>query len=351
MKIRNLSTDKIIYERNSERHYTFASAQKFIALTALQRYFSYSSYTFSTFIWQNERDYYLDINAPFYSNHLDTLLKMIKKNAFVQNFHIVNSMFSLPPIMDGKMIEDTKFCYGALITEVHINQNCLNITNPNAANNVAKNNLNNVKLILKELIMKNNIKMQGKILYSNNVPNSAFKIAEIRTDFHHIASYAMKLSNNFITDYSLAAFANMYHVNNWSDAGSLLKRLIFEQFSIDLSQSMMVDASGISRYNLFTPSQFDAFLKRIHCDRQFEMFKAMLARPGDIGTLQNRFKGINISAKTGTMTGISSLVGYVYDKHNTLYSLVIVSNNYLGHKHKYAELEEKIIRILLAEST
>lgn len=97
VKIRDLSSDKIIYERNSGRHFIFASAKKFIALTALQRFFNYNNYSFSSRILQKENDHYLDISAPFYSDHLDMLLNLMKRkvaNAFVQNFYIVNSIFT-----------------------------------------------------------------------------------------------------------------------------------------------------------------------------------------------------------------------------------------------------------------
>lgn len=279
------------------------------------------------------------------------MLKMMKdkvENDFVHNFYIVNSTFSLPPLFDGRMIEDTEYCYGASITRVHINKNCIDLAaHSDVKDTVASDNLHYVKSSLQKSLMKNGIEIKGSILYDNKIPKDASKIVEINGDFYEIASYAMKTSDDFIADYSLAAFTNRFHAKTWSDAGLLLKKYIFEEFAIELNQSVMVDASGLSRFNLFTPSQFDSFLRRIHSDRQFEMFKAMLARPSEIGTMKNRLKGVNIFAKTGTMTGVSSLVGYVYDSQKTLYSFAIVSNNYVGKKHKYAELEDKIIKILL----
>ncbi len=73
----------------------------------------------------------------------------------------------------------------------------------------------------------------------------------------------------------------------------------------------------------------------------------MLARAGEDGSLINRFKGVQIFAKTGGMSGVSSLAGYVFDRDNTPYSFVIVSNNYLESKKRILDLEEAIIRAVI----
>ncbi|WP_375326374.1 D-alanyl-D-alanine carboxypeptidase [Candidatus Tisiphia endosymbiont of Nemotelus uliginosus] len=194
--------------------------------------------------------------------------------------------------------------------------------------------------------MNNNIKIKGEILYSNK-PGIAQLIARNEKNFYQVASEALKTSNDYITDYLFAEFADIYGINDWPRAGMLLKQYVLQNFAINLNETRVVDGSGLSRYNMFTPMQFDEFLTKIYQDPNFEIIKLMLARPGEVGTLSNRFQGVNIFAKTGTMSGISSLIGYVFDKNNAPYSVVIVSNNYLGPKLKYAQLEEKIIRILL----
>ncbi len=404
IKIRNLLTGNVVYERNAHSYYNFASSLKFITLTALRQHFG-NDYRFTNKIWQKGEDYYLEINAPDFSTEdLDNMLKILKEKSpnIFQNFYIINAVFSLPKIIESKMVEDTKYCYGALITKVHINKNCIRlqvrphqqaknkiyidnkesivykivnnaITIPNnyhdrlniiikddnllingtlnkefkgSAGVVANDNLNYIKLTLQKLLAKNNIKIKGKILYSSK-PAIAKEIVQSSKNFYQIASYALKTSDDYITDYLLAEFADIYGITDWPQAGLLLKQYLLQNFAINLDKTVIVDGSGMSRYNMFTPGQFDEFLTRIYYDPNFEVIKLMLARPGEIGTLNKRFQGINIFAKTGTMSGISSLIGYVFDKNNIPYSFVIVSNNYLGPKLKYAQLEEQIVRILI----
>lgn len=101
---------------------------------------------------QHERDYYLDINiADFSARVIDNLVKMMKDkiaNDFVRNFYVVNSTSSLPPIIDGWMIEDNEYCYGAPITRVHINKNCIDLATAyfDSKDIVANDSLHYVKL-------------------------------------------------------------------------------------------------------------------------------------------------------------------------------------------------------------
>lgn len=400
IKIRDITTGQVVYERNTNRYFTFASALKVITATALGQYFG-NDYKFIDKISQKDDDFYLNINDPSFSNNdLDYLLKLLKTQISTKprNFYIVNSNFSLSPLIDTKMIEDTKDCDGAQITKVHINKNCLHLqlisnkssvrvnnseTIPyNIINNVqivhndyeddlevtikndylimsgtlrenstislavvAFDHLNYVRLSLKQLLIENNIEINGKIAYGLE-PEGAKAIVKMHKPFYDIASAALKISDNFVLDYFLAEFADVFNVKKWENAGVLVKKYVFDEFGVNLDKSVMVDGSGISRYNIFTPAQFDELLGKLYTHRQFEIIKLMLVQPGT-GTLTHRFRGVKMFAKTGTLFGVSSLVGYVYNKNNTPYSFVIVSNNYLGTKHKYADLEEKIIRILI----
>lgn len=166
---------------------------------------------------------------------------------------------------------------------------------------------------MKKLLKKNDIRINGRILYGLE-PVEAKQIVEIYKKFYDTASAALKISDSFVLEYFLPEFADIYEVKKWGNASVLVKKLIFDEFSIDLDESIMVDGSGISRYNMFTPTQFDELLRKLYKDQHFEMIKLMLVQPGT-GTLKHRFQGENMFAKTGTLLGVSSLVGYVYDKN------------------------------------
>jgi D-alanyl-D-alanine carboxypeptidase len=62
----------------------------------------------------------------------------------------------------------------------------------------------------------------------------------------------------------------------------------------------------------------------------------------------NRYtKNTKIYAKTGTLTGVTSLLGYFYNKKGELNSFVIVINNIHGSLDKFKLLEDDIISLLV----
>jgi D-alanyl-D-alanine carboxypeptidase/D-alanyl-D-alanine-endopeptidase (penicillin-binding protein 4) len=130
----------------------------------------------------------------------------------------------------------------------------------------------------------------------------------------------------------------------------MLKKLIKAKLNVDLSAAEIHDGSGISHYNMLTINQFEQILKSIKNRPHFQDFLQLMAKPGDEGTMNGRFAKHNIKlyAKTGTLHGITTIIGYFYSK-NQLHSFVIATNNYLGIKDNYTQLEEKIIEIVTAE--
>lgn len=84
---------------------------------------------------------------------------------------------------------------------------------------------------------------------------------------------------------------------------------------VDSESFNLVDGSGLSRRNLVSPESIVQTLQVISRSPQAEIYRTSLPIAGISGTLRNRFKdspamGI-IYAKTGTLTGIVTLSGYV----------------------------------------
>lgn len=89
------------------------------------------------------------------------------------------------------------------------------------------------------------------------------------------------------------------------------------------------DGSGLSRYNLFTPRDFVWLLQQMH--RQFSMQRIREIFPtGNEGTLAGYYKSDSgyLYAKTGTLSGVVALSGYVYTRTNRLLIFSILVNNH-----------------------
>ncbi|WP_109696015.1 D-alanyl-D-alanine carboxypeptidase/D-alanyl-D-alanine-endopeptidase [Chitinophaga deserti] len=90
-----------------------------------------------------------------------------------------------------------------------------------------------------------------------------------------------------------------------------------------------VDGSGLSRYNLFTPRDFVSVLDKMYKahpkERLFPLFPS-----GGKGTMKNYYQSLpnRFYAKTGTLSGVVALSGYIVTKSGkTLIFSVLVNNH------------------------
>ncbi|WP_461126612.1 D-alanyl-D-alanine carboxypeptidase [Spirosoma aerophilum] len=91
-----------------------------------------------------------------------------------------------------------------------------------------------------------------------------------------------------------------------------------------------VDGSGLSRYNLFTPNVLIDLLGRIYAKVPQQRLFALLPAAGQSGTLKSLDMNGKpyVFAKSGSMTGVYNLSGYVLTKRNKLMYFSIMHNNF-----------------------
>jgi len=104
------------------------------------------------------------------------------------------------------------------------------------------------------------------------------------------------------------------------------------------------DGSGLSRYNLFTPQSFVSILTKMKNEFGMERIKVVFPTGGE-GTLSGYYKKDSgfIYAKTGTLSGVVSLSGYVYTKKNRLLLFSVLINNHRSSAVAVRRVVEKFI--------
>ena len=94
------------------------------------------------------------------------------------------------------------------------------------------------------------------------------------------------------------------------------------------------DGSGLSRMDLVTARAVSELLKYAQSQSWGEFFLQSLPVAGVDGTLRSRMKGTaaekNLRAKTGSLSHVTALGGYVTSAGGERYILSILINNYLG---------------------
>ncbi|MFT3826559.1 MAG: D-alanyl-D-alanine carboxypeptidase [Chitinophagaceae bacterium] len=113
------------------------------------------------------------------------------------------------------------------------------------------------------------------------------------------------------------------------------RRIIDTLLKTDLrdlpQQPRWVDGSGLSRFNLFTPQDFVTILLKMQQEIGMDRIKKVFPT-GGCGTLASYYKKDSgyIYAKTGSLTGVLALSGYLYTKKNKLMVFSVLINNHQG---------------------
>ncbi len=142
-------------------------------------------------------------------------------------------------------------------------------------------------------------------------------------------------SNNVYAEAMLRALAvKKPRLQNQTSADVALEvvKASLTQLGVDPANYILVDGSGLSRRDLVTPEAFVQTLRGIARTPAAFVYRVSLPVAGKTGTLKNRFRntpaeGI-VQAKTGTMTGVVSLSGYVNtSKYEPLVFSIIVNQS------------------------
>jgi len=155
----------------------------------------------------------------------------------------------------------------------------------------------------------------------------------------------MHRSDNFFAEQSLLMVSRklLAVANDEKITDTLLKT----DFNNLPQKPRWVDGSGLSRYNLFTPQDFVAILNKMKNEFGMERIKNILPT-GGTGTLSNYYRAENgyIFAKTGTLSGVVALSGFLYTRKKKLVIFSVLVNNHHDNATYIRQGIEKFIKEL-----
>ena len=133
-------------------------------------------------------------------------------------------------------------------------------------------------------------------------------------------------------------------------AGLAIARASLEELGLsdtELEGFAQVDGSGLSRHNVVSPSALVGLLRAMDGKSRL---RDLLPVGGRSGTLRSRFKGTpaegRVSAKTGTMSGVSALSGYLVHENASTFGTVtfsLLSNGAVGSGAALRPFQDAII--------
>lgn len=119
------------------------------------------------------------------------------------------------------------------------------------------------------------------------------------------------------------------------------------QLGVNPNSYILADGSGLSRHNLISPEALVQTLRLMANSPTASFYRASLAVAGESGTLKNRFITPNrviLQAKTGTLSGVSALSGYVeVPNYEPLVFSIIVNQSDLSAPKVRSAIDEIVL--------
>jgi serine-type D-Ala-D-Ala carboxypeptidase/endopeptidase (penicillin-binding protein 4) len=171
-------------------------------------------------------------------------------------------------------------------------------------------------------------------LYSRNAEQFVIPASNVKL---LTTSAALRMAHNSPPQELLNLIPWIRVINLNSDnasADSLLRRIGGQQsvrealtpLGVSPSGYAQVDGSGLSRQNQAKPATFVTLLQAMYVSDEGSQFYSSLPTSGIDGTLRNRFLNTplvgRVHAKTGTLTGVRALSGYL---ENPYYGTIVFS--------------------------
>lgn len=158
-----------------------------------------------------------------------------------------------------------------------------------------------------------------------------------------------KDSENFYTEMLLkTAAAEKYDAQGSTELGISLVKEFAARTGIDTSRVEMNDGSGMSPGTLLSPSAITHLLVEMQHHPEFKAFRNSLSIAGLDGSLENRFTNTpmagNLRGKTGFVSGVRALSGYMKSATGRTLVFSVVTNNYTNKTSYIDYLQESIIR-------
>src|SRR5690625_2375700 len=164
----------------------------------------------------------------------------------------------------------------------------------------------------------------------------------------------IKLSNNSHGEiFTKEMGKRIYDEGSW-DKGLQVNEESIAKFGVETETILLRDGSGMSHKNMIPANELTQLLYQIQQEDWYPIFEKTLPVAGEEdrsigGTLRHRMtdRGLNgnVKAKTGNLTGVSTLSGYVTTKNREKVIFSILINNYLGEG--ITSIEDALVQLLV----
>lgn len=208
--------------------------------------------------------------------------------------------------------------------------------------------------VFRRALARHGVRVAGRTGYAATPPGARKLATHDSMPLSQMYIPFLKLSNNGHAEVLVKTMGQVVsHEGSW-DAGLQVIADRLASFGVDPAVIQQVDGSGLSRMDLVPADQITHLLVAAQRKPWFSIWYNALPIAGNPdrlvgGTLRNRLGGTpaaGMHGKTGSLTGVTALSGYVTDADGQRLIFSVVQNGYV---HFNAKIIEDQIAIRVAE--
>jgi D-alanyl-D-alanine carboxypeptidase/D-alanyl-D-alanine-endopeptidase (penicillin-binding protein 4) len=159
----------------------------------------------------------------------------------------------------------------------------------------------------------------------------------------------LNTSQNFFAETLLKHLGKHFGAEgSWKEGLEVERRFLIDSVGIDSTHFSFRDGSGLASSNVVTPTAFAKLLRYIRYHRNYATFAAGLPESAQRGSLKRRFVGTplegRVRAKTGSISRVNSLSGYIETVKGKTLVFAILANN---HARRGSEMIRQIDSIVV----
>lgn len=405
VSVKDVSNSKTAFELNSNTPMTPASTQKLLTLLPSLNTLG-KDYEFKTQLYKNANNsLFIKLSADpyFTTGDLKGMIKELNGHKIYSTkaFYIDDSIMDSNEWGEGWQWDDDMNPLMSKFSSYNIDKNLVTVsvcpTAPGAPadittsvfyptafmNNVITSNVTDVKFERKNYISPDVVDVTGTISHDLDVkipvnsprryfilrledilrkqkvayygdfnrlklPKDTTLITEVKRPISQAQDDILRESNNMVAETVFKVAGGKFAKETGSIAAAKdMFNDYYKNLGINTDNINIVDGSGVSKNNLVTADFVSEVLVKVSKTPDFCDFKSHMAYPG-CGTLTDRmlyFKD-NLKAKTGTLSNISSIAGYITSKSGKTYAFCIMINDSKSKSSDKKAFEEYVLRTI-----
>lgn len=207
------------------------------------------------------------------------------------------------------------------------------------------------RALFKSLLSHLSVRVYGTIAFGAAPDNLILIGQHASQPLSALVKDMLKKSDNVIAGALFKKVGQLYfnRPGSWENGSLALKNILMKNAHLDLTGMRVLDGSGLSPANVVTPVQMMQLLDfAYHHAPTNNAFVTALPIAGVDGTLKHRMGNIarKVRAKTGTISGVTTLAGFAVTKDQDAVAFVVMINGRKGKNWHYKNIEDNIATYL-----